>query len=183
VLRQGLAARKEVGAKGGLEAGPAYDPGMIIHRQRGLVVFGSLLALMSIANEPLRAADRLIPGEYQATVTAYGKTQTFTHCVTEAEARWVNADAKTGREYIEKALNGVCSMKAYEVTGDTVSYTMACGPNITRSKTTYHGDSFEGGSTSTFGTPDEITSRGKSKRTGSTCARKTQPAVWTWLPR
>ncbi|MDQ6894648.1 MAG: DUF3617 domain-containing protein [Acidobacteriota bacterium] len=154
---------------------------MIIRPHKGLVVFGSLLALMSIATEPLRAADRLIAGEYQATVTVDGKTQTFTHCVTAAEARWVNADAKAGRQYIEKALNGACTMKAYDVTGDTVSYTMACGPNITKCKTTYHGDHFEGSSTSTFGTPDETTSRGKSKRTGSTCTRPTQPGVWTWL--
>ena len=156
--------------------------GMILSTHRRFVL-ASLFALIAVAAEPLRAADRLTAGEYQATVTIDGKTQTFTHCVTATEARWVNADAKAGREYIEKALKGACTMKAYDVTEDTVSYTMACGPNITTSKTTYHGDSFEGGSTSTFGTPDVTTSRGKSKRTGSTCARPTQPAVWTWLPR
>ncbi len=154
---------------------------MIIHSHRQLALLASLPGLMALAPVPLRAADRLIPGEYQATVTVDGATRTFTHCVTAAEAKWMSADAKTGRAAIEKYLKGACTMQAYDVTGDTVSYTMACGTNIVKSKTTYHGGSFEGGSTSSFGTPEVTTARGKSTRTGSSCARTKQPAVWTWL--
>ncbi len=156
---------------------------MIIHSHRQLALLASLPGLMALAPVPLRAADRLIPGEYQATVTVDGQTRTFTHCVTEDEARWMSADAKSGRAAIEKYMKGACTMQAYDVTGDTVSYTMACGPNIVKSRTTYHGDSFEGGSTNTFGTPDVTTSRGTSKRIASSCARKTLPGVWTWLPQ
>ena len=155
---------------------------MIVNSPRPLVFLASLSALTALA-APLQAADRLTAGEYQATVTIDGKAQTFTHCVTAAEAKWMSADARTGREAVEKYLKGACTIQAYDVTGDTVSYTMACGPNIVKSKTTYHGDSFEGGSTSTYGTPEVSTSRGTSKRIATSCARQRQPSVWTWLPR
>lgn len=149
-----------------------------------VILFASLSGLIASVAPPLRAADRVTVGEYEATVTIDGKTQTFTHCVTSGEAKWVNAGAKAGREYVERALKGACTISAYDVTGDTVSYTMACGPNVTTCRTTYHGDTFEGGSTTTWGTPSAITtSQGKAKRVATSCAHPKQPALWTWIPR
>lgn len=68
-------------------------------------------------------------------------------------AKISNGDAKVGRDYLEKKLarfgKGRCTIKAYDITGDTVSSTTACGENITTTRTTYQGDMSESDVTST----------------------------------
>ena len=137
----------------------------ILPTKRTLLV--SLLSgLIAAAAPPLLAADRLIPGQYESTVTTDGKTQTSTQCVTPDEAKAVNADAKAGREYAEKAAKGVCSVTNYEVKGDTVSLTMACGEGGRTSISTYHGDTFDGDNTYFQGKRVVRVSHIKAKRIG-----------------
>jgi hypothetical protein len=131
------------------------------------VLLTSLSALMAFAAPPLRAADRIMAGQYDFTMTTEGKTQTSTRCVTPDEAKSINGDAKAGREYTEKAARGACTVKAYDVTGNTVSCTMACGTDVVRaSSATYHGDSFEGDTTTTAGGRTH-TAHTKAKRVGA----------------
>lgn len=136
-------------------------------RIRRAVLLTSLSALMAFAAPPLRAADRIMAGQYQYTMTTEGKTQTSTRCVTADEAKSVNGDAKAGREYMNKAAKGACTVSAYDVTGNTVSCTMVCGPSVVRAATaTYHGDSFEGDVTTTAGGKSH-TAHTKGKRIGA----------------
>lgn len=124
---------------------------MFISPTKRTLLIGSLASLMASVTLPLLAADRQVPGQYEFTVTADGKTRTSLYCVTPEDARAVNADAKTGRDYAEKAAKGTCAITLYEVRGDTVSLTMTCGGDSVRAtNTTYHGDSFEGDNTYTF---------------------------------
>jgi uncharacterized protein DUF3617 len=131
------------------------------------ILLTSLAALMAFAAPPLRAADRIMTGQYEFTMTTEGKTQTSTRCVTPEEAKSVNGDAKAGRDYIEKAANGACTVRAYDVKGNTVSCTIACGAGVVRtSSATYHGDSFEGDVTTTAGGKTH-TAHTKAKRVGA----------------
>ncbi len=114
------------------------------------LLIGSLSGLIASVALPLPAADRQTPGQYEFTVTTDGKTRVSTYCVTPDDAKAVNADAKAGREYAEKAAKGACTIAAYEVKGDTVSLTMACGDGGRATTTKYHGDTFEGDTTYTF---------------------------------
>jgi Protein of unknown function (DUF3617) len=118
-------------------------------RIRRAVVFTSLSGLIASAALPLRAAERFTAGQDEIAATTDGKTQTFTHCITPDDAKGINADAKTGRELAEKAGKGLCTIRAYDVKGNTVSSTMACGDSVTTSSATYHSDSFEGDTTTT----------------------------------
>ncbi len=134
---------------------------------RRAILLTSLSALIAFAASPLQAADRLMAGQYEFTMTTEGKTQISTRCVTPDEAKSVNGDAKAGREYIEKAGKGACTVRAYDVTGNTVSCTMACGASVVRtSSATYHGDSFEGDATTTAGGKTH-TAHTKAKRVGA----------------
>jgi hypothetical protein len=121
----------------------------ILPTKRTLLI-SSLSGLIATAALPLLAADRQTPGQYEFTVTTDGKTQASTQCVTPDDAKAVNADAKADREYAEKATKDTCSVTTYEVKGDTVSFTMACGDSVRTSSATYHGDTFDGDTTYTF---------------------------------
>lgn len=136
-------------------------------RIRRAVLLTSLSVLMAFAAPPLRAAERMMAGQYEVTMTTEGKTQTSTRCVTADEAKSVNGDAKTGREYVEKAAKGACTVRAYDVTGNTVSCTMVCGPGVVRAASaTYHGDGFEGDVTTTAGGRSH-TAHTKARRIGA----------------
>ena len=69
-----------------------------------------------------------------------------------AEAASINGDSKTGRDFAEekaKKAGSNCAIKSYEIKGDTVSYTLTCGPRTITDKTVYHGESSEGAKTVT----------------------------------
>jgi hypothetical protein len=127
------------------------------------VFLTALSGLIIFAAPSLRAADRLPAGQYKLTITAAGTTQTMTLCLTPEDARNANADAKAGREFAKKASKGACTIKAYEVKGNKVTYTMACGNSVTTSTTTYHGDGYE---------KDTTTTVGKSTRTSHLTAKR-----------
>ncbi|HMA22287.1 MAG TPA: DUF3617 family protein [Gemmatimonadaceae bacterium] len=115
---------------------------------------------------PLRAADRLTAGQYEFTATTSGKTRTSAQCFTADDAKAINADTKAGRDYAEKAAKGACTIRTYDATGDTVSYTMACGESVTTISATYHGDSFEGDTTTVVGTSIAKATHTQAKRVG-----------------
>lgn len=133
-------------------------------RAMHLALFTGVLAC---AAPPLHAADRLMAGQYSFTATTGGETRTSTHCFTADDAKAVNADAIAGRDFAEKATKGTCTIRTYDVKGDTVSYTMACGKSVTTTSATYHGDSFEGDTTTVVGTSILRATHTQGKREGN----------------
>jgi hypothetical protein len=121
----------------------------ILSAKRTLLM-SSLSCLMAMTALPLLAADRQTPGQYEFTVKTDGKVSISTYCVTPEDAKAVNADAKAGREYAEKAAKGTCSVTTYEVKGERVSYALACGESVRTSSVTYRGDTFDGDTTYEF---------------------------------
>jgi len=90
------------------------------------------------------AAERLVPGQWHFAMTTAGETRNLEQCITAAKAAEVNGDSKSGREAAEKNAKGRCSIDAYDIAGDEVSYTLACGDRVLRSVTTFKGDRSSG---------------------------------------
>lgn len=130
------------------------------------LLLGALIASPALCPSQLHAADRLTVGLYEGTATVNGKDQPFTHCFTAAEAKNVNADAKTGRQYAEEASKGVCNVTAYDITGATISMTVVCGKSVTTTVGTYHGDAFESEATRKVG-DSVLVIHTKAKRVGA----------------
>ena len=90
--------------------------------------------MLTVAS-PVPAADRTAPGQYEMVTIADGKTQTDSVCQTPEMAKIANGDAKSGREEKQKTLDrfgkGRCTVKAYDITGNTVSSTIVCGKSVT----------------------------------------------------
>ena len=133
---------------------------------RRALLLASFSGLMLFAAPRLCAVDRVTPGQYELTVTNDGKTATFTRCVTPAEAKLANADAKTARKSAEEAVKGDCTITAYEDTGERVSFTMVCDATVSTMIITYHGDTYESKNTRTVGGVTHTTHI-KAKRVGA----------------
>lgn len=120
---------------------------------RHRALFGPLLlslGCLCYAVSPLWAADRLVTGQWEFTVTTDGASHTSKHCVTAEEAAGVNGTVATARAHSEeKAARGHCSVKSFDIQGDTVTYSLTCGTRRIDSTTTFHGDSSEGSLTTT----------------------------------
>ena len=107
-------------------------------------LLASLAGLIAFAAAPLRAADRITPGQWETTATSAGKTYTTTACMTPDMAKLANVDEKTGRALAEKAGGGACVLDTYQHSGNKVSFTMTCDKSVTTISTTYRGDTSEG---------------------------------------
>jgi|SRR5450759_1829284 Protein of unknown function (DUF3617) len=128
----------------------------------------ALLAVigLTLTVAPLSAADRMKTGQWEFTsTTPKGETHTFKHCVTPDETGGVNGDTRSARAHVAKRAVG-CTITYYKVDGNTVSYTMICGPKTTRSTTTYHGDTFEADMTTKVEGEAEIVTHVKARRLG-----------------
>jgi hypothetical protein len=132
----------------------------------GLVGFAALPPCVA-------AGDRIVAGQYEITSTVNGKPKIYPLCITAAEAKGINGDAKTGREYAERVSSETaqrpCTSKDYRVSGSTVSYIMTCGDEVSTVRETYHGDSFEGDATVKFAdnSPPPIVEHYTAKRVGA----------------
>lgn len=115
------------------------------------IIFASFSGVAALAPLTAQAADRFLPGQYEFISTSNFETQAYTQCVTPEDVVSVNSDAAAGREHAEKASRGACTVKAWNVRGDMVSFTIACGETVSSSSAIYHGDSFEGDMTTTVG--------------------------------
>lgn len=115
-----------------------------------LLLLGGLVLTVA---PPVPAADRMPPGQYEMVTTADGKSETDSVCQTPEMAKIANGDAKSGREEKQKTLDrfgkGRCTVKAYDITGNTVSATIVCGKGVVTTNTTYHGDTSESEVTTT----------------------------------
>jgi hypothetical protein len=115
-------------------------------RSSNTILLGALCALVF----PAQAADRIAGGKWEAAMTTDGETRTVSFCVSAAEAASINGDSKSGREFAEKKAGGRCAINAYEIKGDTVSYSLVCGDRTITDKTAFHGETSEGVKSVTF---------------------------------
>ena len=111
-----------------------------LKRFSSLALLGGLCCCMPA----LRAAERMVSGQWEFSMTTEGATRTMRQCITADKAGEFNGDSKSGREYAEKNAKGRCAINSYEIAGDTVSYSLACGSTGIQSVTTFHGDTSDG---------------------------------------
>jgi len=80
----------------------------------------SIAAGLFLCTPALSASQRLVPGQWEFTMTTDGATRTFAQCITAGKAAEMNADSKSGRAYAEKNAKGRFSVDAYDASGDKV---------------------------------------------------------------
>jgi hypothetical protein len=129
----------------------------------------SALFLLCAQLHAASAAERVAAGKWESAMTTAGETRTVSFCIGAEEAAGINGGTATGRAYAEKKAQksgGTCSIRSYEIKGDTVSYTLACGERTIADTTTFHGDTAEGVKVVTAG-GKAVTSQLKSRRIGN----------------
>jgi len=112
------------------------------------------------------AADRVNAGKWESTMVTDGDAHTVSFCLGAEQAAALNAGAKAGRDYAGKKSGKNCTVQTYDVAGDTVKYSLLCGPRTISDVTHFHGDSSEGTKTVTLD-GKSITTQLKSKRLGA----------------
>lgn len=127
----------------------AYDWTMTessFHRRIRLIL--ASLALSIVAG-PLPAAERMSAGEWEFSMTTDGETHAVKHCITADEATGFNGDSATGKKYVEDKGKGHCAVKAYDASGNRISYSLNCADRQIDSVTEFAGDSSKGTLTTT----------------------------------
>ena len=105
---------------------------------------------------PAEAADRMRAGQWVGTTTMTGgRTMPSSSCMTQSDVDALNGDVKSVRAYLEKVIPAaICKLTDIKLNGSQIIYTSVCGGGAAIVVTTnYHGDRFEG--TSTSGTKTE----------------------------
>ena len=119
------------------------------------------------------AQERVQAGLWEITFTQDGAPGTSIYCITPAVARVMNSDAATVQVYVERAVSkengGGCTVKNFELQGNTLSLTKACRSGeseftITLVRT-YHGDTAESEVVSKAG-ERELRIKSKQRRVG-----------------
>ena len=132
-----------------------------------LIAAGALAVAFVFTSVPLFAGERIRPGQWEYTIIRPGaEPNVIKRCVTADEAISVNGDSKTARAYAEKKAAGRCTILAYDVHGDSVSYAMKCGDVAIRASSVYHGDTSEGEQASKKGSEPEVVAHVKARRLG-----------------
>ena len=128
---------------------------------------GALFALLVPLAITAAAAtkDRIVGGKWESAMTTEGETHAVAYCISPAEASSINGDSKTGRDFAEKKAGSRCGIKSYEITGDTVSYTLTCGTRTITDRTVFHGETSEGIKTAS-NEGKTVTTSLKSRRVG-----------------
>ena len=125
-----------------------------------------VLVLLSFLPPPVLAAERVTSGKWESAMTTAGETRTVSYCISPAEATSMNGDSRTGRDFAEKKAGSRCTIKSYEIRGDTIAYAVACGARLITDTTRFHGDTAEGVKT-IAGEGVTVTTTVKSRRTGT----------------
>jgi hypothetical protein len=106
----------------------------------------TIFCALLLASGAVWAGSRVVSGQWEYTMSADGETESnkLTACMTAEEAAAFNGDSKTGRAYFEKKQPRTCTIKSFELQGNTMSYRLACGDRSIENKVTFHGDTSEG---------------------------------------
>lgn len=111
----------------------------------------ALCAVLVGSVASLGATERMTNGQWEFAMTTDAATRTTSQCISAEKAKEFNGDSRSGREQAEKEAKGRCTVTSFEIAGDVVSYSLACGDREMKSVTTFHGDSSEGSLVTTVG--------------------------------
>jgi hypothetical protein len=109
-----------------------------------IVVLSSLATFLALGAPSARAQERMKSGKWEVTITSEGKSGTNAHCLPPDQVTMANGSAEQTRTTMEKGATAIhCKLQDFKVDGDTISYTYSCPASTTKSKTTYHENSYE----------------------------------------
>ncbi len=131
------------------------------------LLFTSICALLLAPTLSMRAAERMAAGQWEFTLTGNGESRTMKQCMTPDQANEMNGDTKTARGFAEKRAKGRCTIKSYDIQGNTVKYSLVCGDRTIDSSTTFTGDTSEGTLTTTTADGKVDTRIVKARRLGA----------------
>jgi hypothetical protein len=131
------------------------------------LLFTSICFLLRAGTPSMRAAERMAAGQWQFTLTSNGESRTMKQCMTPDQANEMNGDTKTARAFAEKRTQGRCTIKSYDIQGNTVKYSLVCGDRTIDSSTTFTGDTSEGTLTTTTADGKVDTRTVKARRLGA----------------
>jgi hypothetical protein len=95
----------------------------------------SIVVFVLVATARLDAAERMVPGQWEFTMTTKGASHSSKSCVDADLAAVANGDSRSGREAAEKnaaKTKSNCAVVDFTVEGDTVSYALTCGDRTIR---------------------------------------------------
>jgi hypothetical protein len=126
----------------------ALDPFWLFWKENKLklnfAILSSLATLLAISAPSAQAQERMKSGQWEVTITSEGKSSTNAHCIPPDQVRMGNGSSEQIRTTMEKGAAAIhCNLQDFKVDGDSISYTYACPASTTKSKTTYHGNSYE----------------------------------------
>jgi len=113
------------------------------------VLLTAVCVLLFAGTLSVSAADRMSAGQWEFTMTGPDGSRTMKQCMTPDQANEMNGDTKTARGFAEKRTKGRCTIKSYDIQGNTVKYSLVCGDRTIDSRTTFTGDTSEGTLTTT----------------------------------
>ena len=113
------------------------------------LLFTSICALLLAGALSVRAAERMTAGQWEFTLTGTGEPRILKQCITPDQANEMNGDTGTARAFAEKRAKGRCTIKSYDIQGNTVKYALSCGDRTIETTTTFAGDTSEGTQTTT----------------------------------
>ena len=127
-----------------------------------------VMCLALSAATALHAQERMRTGMWESTVTAAsGQSATHSSCFKPEDAAKSNGPAAAARSETEKEMSkSGCTLKDFNLDGNTLNMTMVCAGNATHQETKFHGgESFETTMTSTMNGVTRVTQI-KGRRTG-----------------
>jgi len=131
------------------------------------LLFTAICALFLAGALSVRAAERMAAGQWEFTLTGNGDSRVMKQCITQDQANEMNGDTATARGFAEKRAKGRCTIKSYDIQGNTVKYALICGDRTIGSATTFTGDTSEGTQTTTTADGKVDTRTIKARRLGA----------------
>ena len=131
------------------------------------LLFTSICALLLAGALSVRAAERMTAGQWEFTLTGTGEPRILKQCITPDQANEMNGDTGTARAFAEKRAKGRCTIKSYDIQGNTVKYALSCGDRTIETTTTFTGDTSEGTQTTTTADGKVDTRTIKARRLGA----------------
>jgi hypothetical protein len=108
------------------------------------LLFTFICALLLVGALSMRAAERMTAGQWEFTLTGDGDSRVLKQCITPDQANEMNGDTATARAFAEKRVKGRCTIKSYDIHGNTVKYVLICGDRTIENTITFTGDTSEG---------------------------------------
>jgi len=126
-----------------------------------------MCSIACVCSFSVRAAERMAAGQWEFTLTGNGDSRVMKQCITQDQANEMNGDTATARGFAEKRAKGRCTIKSYDIQGNTVKYALICGDRTIESATTFTGDTSEGTQTTTTADGKVDTRTIKARRLGA----------------